>query len=454
MDKVYEQRQKLNDSTDSMSDLKYDWFNIYRNKPSWSDYTYRAINGKQTRALKRLNLPKTITNELNKLIFAETPDINVPKAIQDIFDNNKLIKNLKDWNEYLNVLGGGALKIFNTDDGVTIDFVKSHNFVPVSWNNRGIYEADFYSDVKNKSHKYTLIEQHRVNNTGYTITTILKENGVVVPLSNYSDTIEQSVDIITDYPLFTYVHSIVTNNLNSESPETISIFANSVDVLEECDKCYDALCSEIRLGKKRLIVPTNAIQKVYDATLEKFVNYFDESDEIYSALNVEDTEALKFIDNSGTLRITELVNALNTNLKTLSFKLGMNNDFLSFDVNGGLKTATEVISDNSKSFRTSSLMKRNLEEGLMSLTHSIISYLAGIGQIITDDYSITFQDNVIEDRNSKATYWHNRLLNKTCTVEDVLIHLDGLTPEEAKIKADLIKASEPEVNISNPFGVE
>ena len=68
-----------------------------------------------------------------------------------------------------------------------------------------------------------------------------------------------------------------------------------------------------------------------------------------------------------------------------------------------MKTATEIISENSKTFRTAKSNKNMLSETLEQLVRSIIS----LGQYYelcpaVDDYDVTvaFNDNIIEDDNT------------------------------------------------------
>ncbi len=450
-------RQQLNNNNDSMQDLKYNWFNIYKSKPKWADYYYRSAFGvKKKRPLSRLNLPKTITEGINSLLFSETPTIKTNEYIEEIFKNNDFLTNLKKWYEYVNALGGGALKIYVKNGETTIDFVKAQNFVPVNFNNTMITDADFYSDEIYNGEKYTIIEQHRIKETGYEITTLVyNASGSEVQLSDIGRSEEKTIEFSNiTHPLFVYCPSVVTNNLNSESPENISLFANSEHVLHECDNSFDALNSEVRLGRKRLIVGSGMIQKSYDED-GNLVNYVDPSDEIFTALNSDDIERLQVMDNSsGQLRITDLTNSLNVNLKLLSMSMGFDANFLSFDAVGGLKTATEIISDNSATFRRISLMKRSLEKCINDLCRVIMIYKSSLDggiSYVDEDFVIKFEDNIIEDRNSKTAYWHGRLLNKTATLEDVLIHLDGLSAEDAKKKADELREVNKTVTPPNMF---
>ena len=68
----------------------------------------------------------------------------------------------------------------------------------------------------------------------------------------------------------------------------------------------------------------------------------------------------------------------------------------------GLKTATEIISENSKTYRTIRANKNLLEESLIHLTHALTAlgeYLGLIPQGIKYECSVAFNDGIIEDHD-------------------------------------------------------
>ena len=137
----------------------------------------------------------------------------------------------------------------------------------------------------------------------------------------------------------------------------------------------------------------------------------------------------------------------------LSKQCGLSDGFLSFD-GVSMKTATEVISENSKTFRT----KKNIENSLTEVIVPFISALLIIGSeygvkvSASDKIAIEWDDSVIEDRNSRAKYYLDRLTAKAIALEDALIGMDGLTNEEAKAKADEIRAGNATVSVGDIFG--
>ena len=80
--------------------------------------------------------------------------------------------------------------------------------------------------------------------------------------------------------------------------------------------------------------------------------YFDADDEVWEALSTDNPEDLKIYDNSVELRVEPHIAGINGDLSILCAQVGFDPGTLSFDASRGLKTATEVISENSKTFGT------------------------------------------------------------------------------------------------------
>ena len=125
-----------------------------------------------------------------------------------------------------------------------------------------------------------------------------------------------------------------------------------------------------------------------------------------TARKVEDycdyLENLKITDNTVSLRIDEHVSAINALLNILCFQVGLSAGTLSFDAVQGMKTATEVISQDSKTARTIKNNKNLISESIESVVHAFISSGIQLGFIKKKKYSVTvgWNDNIIIDDNT------------------------------------------------------
>ena len=235
-----------------------------------------------------------------------------------------------------------------------------------------------------------------------------------------------------------------------------SIYGNSLETLHALDVCFDSFVREFRLGKKRIIVPARAVRSVVDPQSGKLCRYFDATDETYEAMASDSPDDLKITDNSVELRVEEHVSALNAFLSILCMQVGFSAGTFSFDKStGGIKTATEVVSENSKTYKTIRTIQNQLRPAIEHLVRNIIDVAIlyemtdddgnSIESLVAPGYNvqITFDDGVTQDRqtniNEGVMLVGAGLLSKYKFMTDPK-YGQGLTPEEAKAELDRIKA--------------
>jgi A118 family predicted phage portal protein len=139
--------------------------------------------------------------------------------------------------------------------------------------------------------------------------------------------------------------------------------------------------------------------------------YFDATDETYEALASDNPDDLKISDNSVELRVDEHVAALNAFLSILCLQVGFSASTFSFDERGGMKTATEVISENSKTYKTIKTVQNQLRPAIEHVVRNIIdvAILYGMqyeGQSVESlaaggyEVKVVFDDGVTQDRQT------------------------------------------------------
>lgn len=104
------------------------------------------------------------------------------------------------------------------------------------------------------------------------------------------------------------------------------------------------------------------------------------------------------------LRIEEHVAAINALLNILCFQTGLSSGTFSFEGSQGLKTATEVVSADSKTARTAKGNKNLIAELVEGIVRSIIAVGIEVGDLSeSGDYGITvaMPDGVVIDDNTK-----------------------------------------------------
>lgn len=393
------------------------------------------------RTLYRMNMGKAVCAELAGLIWSEGVKIDISDEtlqafVLDVLEHNNFHTKMQEHIEQAAALGGGALKEyvkFKRKGGqnvpgtgkIVIDYAMADQFVPTAWDNAGVTEAFFVDRKAKDGYYYTRIEWHSWNGDTYVVKNDLYKSAMKNASGENQDILGYQYPLASIYPglqpyteidgleksLFAYYRTPVANNVDDNSPLGVSIYGNALDTLHALDVCFDSFVREFRLGKKRIIVPATAVRVVVDPASGATRRYFDPNDETYEALNTDDPDKLKVQDNSIELRVEEHVAAINAFLSILCLQVGFSAGTFTFDLQDGLKTATEVISENSKTYKTI----RNFQQQIVPAIKRICENIIALGALyemeydgksiasLANDYEITvsMEDAVLEDTNTK-----------------------------------------------------
>lgn len=433
------------------------------------------------REIFRLDTPKAISAELASLIWSEQCDVHVSRAgyvpadgetdplddfVQKVLRDNNFWTKLQENVEQCVALGGAAIKewhdVRHDADGnpipetgkIRLGYCRADQIVPISWDNAKVKEAVFVSRQARRGYYYTRLEWHRIDGETYTITNELykveagAENQSILGYRCPLDELYPYLNAVTEISnvseaFFSYYRTPVANNLDDDSPLGISTYGNAMSTLHAIDICYDSFVSEFRLGKKRIIVPARAVRTVVDPVTNTQMRYFDATDEVYEAMNFDDTDSLKIQDNTVELRVEEHVQALNALLSILCLQVGFSVGTFTFDRQAGLRTATEVISENSKTYKTVKAYQNILQAAIEKTARDIVELGVlyemsapdgtPIQTLAADgfDVAVHFDDSILQDRQSKltdgVTLTGAGLMSKKKFMTDTL----GYTPEEA-----------------------
>lgn len=448
------------------------------------------------RELYRMNTAKAICAEMASLVWGEECEVNVSMNgresaednpdplnafVQNVLRKNAFREKMQEAIEEGLALGGAAMKVWSEakhdENGneipesrkLMIGYAMADQFVPVSWDNAKVTECVFVSRIAKGGYYFTRLEWHKWNGLTYVISNELYRSeiqkgttpgesqdilGVRYPLAELYPYLEEETEIPVEESLFSYWRTPIANNLDDNSPLGMSIYGNALETLHALDICYDSLVREFRLGKKRIIVPARAVRSVVNPETGALCRYFDAMDETYEALASDSPDDLKITDNSVELRVEEHIAAINAFLSILCLQTGFSSGTFTFDQHSGLKTATEVVSENSKTYKTIKTVQNQLRPAIEHLVRNIIdvAILYGMtdenGQSIEslarNGYSvqITFDDGVTQDRqtniNEGVMLCGAGLLSKYSFLTDPK-YGQGLTPEQAEAEIARIR---------------
>ena len=435
-------------------------------------------NPKAVRQMYRLNAAKAVSAELAGLVWGEQCEIRVSANgapdggdplgafVRQVLADNGFNEKMQQLVEQGLALGGAAMKVWYEEKKIRIGYCMADQFVPTAWDNSQVKEAVFVSRQARDGHSYTRLEWHRRDGEAYCVDNEVYRSdarpgaagrdilGVRYPLEEVCPELDAHTEARVRDSLFTYWRTPIANNLDDDSPLGVSIYANALETLRALDICYDSFVQEFELGKKRIIVPARCVRTVADPSTGEMRRYFDPGDRVYEALATDDAGELRIQDNSVELRVEEHVAALNAFLSILCLQLGFSANTFSFDGHGGLKTATEVVSENSKTFKTIRTVQNQLSPALEHLARNIIdvAILYGVcweGRPVESlaaggyEVKVVFDDGVTQDRqtniNEGVKLVEAGLLSRYRFLTDAK-YGQGLTPGEAEEEIRRLKA--------------
>lgn len=391
------------------------WTETFKSKPSWRTARRSGLYKKGTRPMNLLNAGKTLCDEMSVLCFAEQVEIacdneDYKKYLDGVMNSEGFWKHMPEVLSRAFAQGGCVLREYIRNGRIIVNYIAASDFLPLKWDNKRITAAVFRSTSYKNGAYYTVFEKQeqlpddRIRTETYLFKSKDKNGiGSRCPLGELFEKVPDFTESDVPMPtLFQYFRPNTTNNAEFYAPLGISIYANSLDTLQALDVAFDSFAREFVLGRKRIIVPSSCIQTVIDMESGQEVRYFDADDEAYVALKCDEERDLKITDNTVELRVEEHIKAINALLDLLCFQTGLSAGTLSFDGTEGMKTATEVISQESKTARTVKGHKNILVEFFEEFCRAVIALGVALGDLKKAEYtlSVGFKDNVIIDENT------------------------------------------------------
>lgn len=392
---------------------------------------YRIYTGQGSHVTKKrysLGAAKLVCEDISDLLMNEKVKITVEddsanEFVHKVFDNTGFTFLVNEYQERKAATGTVAYVPYFYDMDITengeilnakigMNFYTANHIYPVSWTNGVITECIFESIKTEKQKKYIWLQYHKLENGLYVIENTIIENQTGCSggrelnenewqqLNNFKN-LAARVETGNAEPQFVIDKLNIVNNADEDesNPMGIAIFANAIDVLKKIDLEYDSYKNEFDAGRKRILVSPE-VMKYKDGSPA-----FDPDDTVFYKLpedyaGDDDNGLIKEIDMN--LRVEEHSRAINDDLNYLSLKCGFGTGRYRFE-NGGLTTATEVISVNSDMYRRLKKHEIILENVIKKLVKIILHMgnVLGMGFDEESKVVIDFDDSIIEDKQTE-----------------------------------------------------
>ena len=481
------------------------WQAIYKGfYRAWHEIPMKTLNdpkGKK-RIMATMNAGKMACTQMARYVWNERCDIKASmdgytgedpdplnEFLQYVLTENNFGTSFGDLIEKSMALGGGALKEYveipkdeqGNDIGegkIRISYHMASQFVPTAWDNSRVKCGIFISREARDGFYYTVVEWHHWDGNSYRVTNDLyrmpiKETeepqnilGWWYPLDKIYPLLSPDTEISDVHQTyFQYIKPFGANYADDNSPLGMSIYAPAVNTLHGIDIMFDSLQREFVLGKKRIIAPARAMRTTVVNNGSTPQRYFDADDEVWEALATDNPEDLKVIDNSVDLRVQEHISGINGELAILCSQIGFDPGTLAFDQQKGMKTATEVISENSKTYGTVKAHENNIKDRLIDMVNAIFDLAVRYGltwngvpveRLISGGYnvSVDFDDSIIQDRRAEINEGVILVGASLMSRKKFMVDKLGYTPEEADAEIEQIskEGTGNDIEVTRLFG--
>ena len=397
------------------------WQSWYKGKVD-SFHQYRIYNGSRFVRQERysLGMAKKVAEDWANLLMNEKVHITLEGEREQAFfdevcrENNFRVKANEQQEKkaalgtcgYVFTIAGASV---NAESGevegngsIKIDYVAGKNIIPLSWDNGIITECAFAIERTIKGETYVYTQVHHLNDSGtYDIENILyrsnNESLADIELSDVEgfENVPKTVHTGSREPQFVIDRMNIANNSSEgDNPLGVSAYANAIDQLKAVDVVYDSYVNEFILGKKRIMVKPSAMKSLDGEPA------FDTNDVCFYIMPEDSQDQSMIHEINMSLRTSEFTTAMQDALNMLSAKCGFGENHYKFN-QGGIATATQIVSENSSLFRTIKKHEIILEHVLEEIARIILrlgnTYLnAGLKEDV--EISIDFDDSIIEDK--------------------------------------------------------
>jgi len=393
----------------SMSGLIEEWWEWYTcARDDFYKVPYTTTGGrKRKRPRWTLHPARRVCREWASLLLNEDTGISVeaPKAnewLQSWLDSSEFWLSGQGLVERAFALGTGAWALW-FDVGEDGAAVKARAYdarmtVPLSWDVDGVTECAFVTRATVGGKRVHQLQEHVLDAGRYVIRTKVFDNeghridaaslGVIDELPTYSA-----------FPTFGIVRPAIENVRADCSPYGQSVFADAVDAVQAVDLAWDSIFQEVKLTGA-MVFMDDALIDVRDGESGKTPVPRGDGDQVFRMVNGNGIQSFYEV-YSPEIRVAPLKESLQVALAELGDQCGFGQDYFKLDKHGGIRTATEVSSDNSALMRSIHKHEVVLRGAIQGIVSGLLACARTVcGEAVEEDFgavSVAFDDSIITD---------------------------------------------------------
>lgn len=430
-------------------------------------HNYNIYNGKHVIQMKKkcLNIAKKACEDWANLLMNDKVSITIKDQEmldQVLQDNNFWVKSNNLVEMYM-ALSMGAfvesldnVKVDDKGNGfktsgakVRYDYINAKKIYPITSYRGEFIECAFVSEGTNK----TNISIHKLDDKNEYVV-------INVTLSVLKDgTIDKKVyrfNTKSKKPLYQILKPNIANNMDIDSPQGISIFANAINTLKAIDNAYDSFDTEIQYGRRRIFVDEKMIEIDKDGNVNQVFDPNDVTFYVTPARDGTQGDNPQLIQEvASQLRTNEISLALQEQLNVFSASVGFGKNYYTFGASGGgrpIQTATGIIAQNSDMFRAIKKHEILLEKAIIDMvemTAYLINTFTTNKMEIGDGVVVSFDDSIIEDTEAQKTSDRTDVANGVMSKIEYRMKWYGEDEETATEKLDKFSLNDLDIRINS-----
>lgn len=429
----------------SMDSIIAQWHGWYTGSSSWYKESYITVDDhRRSRDKMSIKPARRVCREWASVILNEATEISCESPLantwlHDYLDRSNFWPTGQALVEKGFALGTAAWALwFNfADNGAATMTMRRYDarmIVPLSWDEEGITECAFVTRAFIKGKQADQVQMHVLDGGTYHIITMLFIDGKQVDPEACGALADFDTECTTK--TFGVFKPAIENTEADFSPYGMSVFADAVDAIKATDITFDALFQEIELTEVKVFMSDELLDvrddKGKTVPLPKgpknrfFRKLFGQSGKDFYEVFSPD------------IRIDPLKTAFNVALGELGDLTGFGAQYFQLDKQGGLKTATEVSSDNSALMRNIRKHENVITGALQDIITAVLTCARiHLGANIEEDpgvISVLYDDSIITDTQGEK----NMALAEIAALgipwlkEKYLVDFMALSPDEAK----------------------
>lgn len=439
------------------------WWSWYTASDKWYEVGYSTLDGnKKKRRRMTLHPARRVCREWASLLLNEDTTVSVDAPMANAWLNGAdgsrgYLDRCCFWSvsqgmvEKAFALGTGAWALWFDvrEDGTDVRprTYDARMVVPLTWDDDGVTECAFVTRIVLKGKPADQLQMHVVGDAGtYVVRTAVFVDGKEAAPEPFG--ILPEFDTGCRTPTFGIVRPGIENVYADISPYGASVFADAIDAVKSVDLTWDAFMQEIELTGA-MVFMDEALIDVKDEDGRLIPVPRGDDDHMFRKLAGQAGSEL-FEVYSPEIRSDPLFKAFDAALAELGDQCGFGQKYFTLDKAGGLKTATEVSSDNSALMRSIRKHEVVLGSAIKQLAVALLTCARTCcGADVEEDFgevSVFFDDSIITDTQTEKNMMLAEIAAGVVPKWMYLHEFYGMGEDEAKA------AVEPDYPAAYDFG--